>query len=134
MSLKSWERQYYKKPACECTKEEAVQHSILKWTGLLSSNLKRHGLKRLTWKRDGALGSTIEDRHGQRFIVGISTCALCFHYHPYCCLGCPLSRARGGWPCCRHLPKEIRSPYDRFIKNGAVKPMLQYLVKAGKLV
>lgn len=132
MSLKSWERQYYKKPACECTKEEAVQHSILKWTGLIGSNLKRHGLKRLTWYRYGACGATIEDKLRNRFIAGISTCALCFHYHPYC-LDCPLSRVRGGWQCCTKLPKETRSPYDRFIKNGAVKPMLQYLVKAKKL-
>lgn len=130
MSLKSWERQYYKKPACECTKEEAVQHSILKWTGLLSSNLKRHGLKRLTCTR--LLGSRVEGKHQHRFTVGISSCALCFHYYPYC-PDCPLSRVRGGYSCFTALPEEIRSPYESFTKNGAVKPMLRYLIQAGKL-
>lgn len=44
MSLETWKEEFYKIPAEECIKEQALDHSITKWEGLRPENLQKHGL------------------------------------------------------------------------------------------
>jgi hypothetical protein len=80
----SWLDEFYPKHARECTKEDALQHSLTKWTGLLSENLLKH----LITKPPIAVDDT--------------TCSLCQVYMDeeadVPCERCPLYKERG-MPC-----------------------------------
>lgn len=78
MSIESWMREYYHVLAENVPKESALAHSYLKWRGLLPENLCKHDV------------TVIDYRIGDVEIDSRS-CALCKHYLPSACSGCPLA-------------------------------------------
>lgn len=126
MNLQDWKAKWYPISAQACSAEGAIDHSILKWTGLLPEN--REGLKLWLW------GGALQDPDGAVFEVNATTCALCaIHFDSYAsepCADCPLSKSRGGVPCDRGSPTEVRSPWRAWAGLGEPQPMLDALHKA----
>lgn len=98
MSIQTWKREFYPKPASKATKAEALDHSIQKWKGYLSKNLKKHQLIRN--------GGILENHDGiEVFESDTTTCALCQRFmknkrtNGYSsaenCVACPLFKATG---------------------------------------
>lgn len=129
MSLKSWKDEYYPVPASEA--EDPLEHSILKWTGLLKKNIKKH---ELTQSRNG--GCLYEDitelyeKYSNCFNIDASTCALCVRYLPddlHSCPKCPLNKYLGG-RC------DMDGPYIDFIYRHDARPMLRALKATKKML
>lgn len=124
MNLAAWKAKWYPVPAHECSAEGAIDHSILKWTGLLPEN--RMGLK--------VLGSALFDSEGLELEVNSDSCALCAehlnteHHEP--CMDCPLSRSRGDVSCDRRRMGEAQSPWNAWASLHEPGPMLEALHKA----
>ena len=74
MSLASWKEEFYPTPAYACPCDQALEHSILKWTGLLPENLEKHKVF-----LDGQYLRDPESPNCALRIDGDS-CALCVHY------------------------------------------------------
>lgn len=111
MSLKSWKKEFYKRPADRTSKKFALQHSIRKWTGLLKKNLRKHNVS-LEYK-------LLIDDNDSSLCINSRTCALCEHFlRPYSCPDCPIS-----W-------EECRSKYSTFRIKGSALPMLNLLKAA----
>ena len=129
-TVEEWLQRYYPKEACETLKEDALEHSIRKWEGLLHENLP-----------DG-FEPPVE--------VDAETCALCYHYTeeypeepPVAsgdnwieferdCLECPLCKVRGNVRCYQDLPNEL-SPFQAYNLLGDPEPMLEWLKKAKEI-
>jgi hypothetical protein len=123
-----WLEKYYPKEACYTTKEEALEHSIRKWEGLLFENLP------------GDFELPVE--------IDAETCALCYHYmddsadipptteEEYViylergCGECPLFKVRGDVRCDNTMEDEISPPYISYFENGNPAPMIDWLKKA----
>lgn len=120
MSLKSWKKEFYRKPANEVSRENALQHSLRKWIGLKPSNRKKHGVKL-------SQSDLVEiwDKTNIVFCIDSSSCALCQHFINIDdnCPGCPL--VTSGGVCCACS----ESPYNLFLDKGAVAPMIRALEK-----
>lgn len=130
MSLESWKEEFYPVEASKCSREEALNHSLLKWSGLKKENLDKHGL---TFLMGDILYGDL--RTGQLFQIDASTCALCYHHRcenedEELCATCPLSIARGGASCDRFLPDEHRTPFGRWCGKADPIPMLEVMAAA----
>lgn len=96
MSISSWKQQYFFISASAAAKNGAVAalgHSYLKYTGLLTRNLRRHKLKYDTTDillRDPKTKDVLP-------ILGIDNCALCQFYlvDRESCAGCPIFKNSG---------------------------------------
>ncbi len=126
MSLASWQKEFYKKPADQCRVVEALEHSIRKWRGLTKASLKRHRLFRVGHVIHGFL------EEGGKFLNGTQSCALCQIYYDGGCYSCPLCKVRGDTPC-YYGEEPSRSPYDVWVNTGNSWPMLKWLRRARKL-
>ncbi len=117
LTRKEWIAKYYPKAADETSKEEALDHSILKWTGLLKENLPEY-----------PSGDLITEP----VCVNSSTCALCHHYFDDIeeCVQCPLEIARSGFHCAENMKGESVNPFDSYHRCGDARPMLEWLMKA----
>lgn len=129
MSIESWKAEFYPIPADECPKEQAIDHSLQKWKGLLPENLERHDLV----ARAGELhekDSVTDDYFG---INGL-TCSLCHWYfrfgarEGYGCMSCPLFKVRGH-ECDKIRLDEQISPYRAFRTENNPRPMIEWLEK-----
>lgn len=112
MSLTTWKKEFYPVTANECPQDgrSALKHAILKWTGLLPENMKKHRIVK-------SLPGTTYIRYknsGHRFPITGSTCALC--YNP--CICCPIVLL-GNVPC--------GDQYCKWTATGDPKPMLKLL-------
>lgn len=125
MSLKTWKAEFY---PCDAASTEAqgapAAHSLRKWSGVTTKNLKRH---RVTLRRGGYLGGGAE---GNLYLDN-ETCALC-HANPHTCEGCVLATVRNGVPCCNVAPGEDLSPWQR-ASQGDSRQLLKFLRLAVKL-
>lgn len=115
MSLDTWKAKFYPIPADKCKKNDAAAHSILKWSGLKASTLRKHGL----W---GC--RTIGDDSGDLSIDGVS-CSLCRWYwkagHTMtACIKCPGYKANG---------KRCADAFSVYLGNGNTAPMMRWLKK-----
>lgn len=133
MSLRNWKREFYPVPAKEVPVEEALDHSIRKWTGLLEENRKRYKVQ-LEFKVLSGTG-----REQGHLSISTETCALCVHYLEDAiqldpCNKCPLARLREGNACDQTMVGETGlfalSPYAALTVNGDARPMLALLLKA----
>lgn len=128
MSFETWAKKYYPIPANKCKKADAVDHSLQKWIGLRSKNLKAHGLF-----SDG-FGLCEYTNCDAPCVLDIDsdTCALCQHHVGRVgnCQGCPLFVALGGSRCDR----DPDSPYWLWTDDENPEPMIRALRKAKKLV
>lgn len=135
MSLRTWEKEFYSKTADQAAGQyssdvKLVEHSLKKWEGLKSSNLKRHKCR-----VDTFLGVVDSDREA-RLVVGSESCALCVAYLNVAtnCEDCPLAKVRKGVRCDKAMESESRSPWTVFVDDRNPKPMLRWLKKALKMV
>jgi hypothetical protein len=120
MSLSSWKREFYKRPAKKTSRKFALQHSLRKWIGLKPSNLKKHSVFISDF--------SVVDGNTSRGSLQIDdqTCALCVHFlnsPVHDCKGCPLTEIDN---CCL----DGDSPYDEFLHHGKVMPMIKALKDA----
>lgn len=157
MSLYTWKREFYPKPARDVPVKDAVQHSLVKWIGLRPDNLARHGLCR---DEDGFTIIEPDDKEN-KLDISAASCALCVHFlkdedeeDGDDCRLCPLAIARGGVHCDEAamwyadpesisprltaeeyalLSAEKYSPYRRFTAYGDPEPMIFWLKKAKEL-
>ena len=119
MSFASWKEEFYPVSADECSHDQALEHSILKWTGLLPENLEKHGMVRL----DNCIESLSRD--GWLLIDG-GSCALCWYHH---------SSKNGCWtfgdpcPIMSVTGKTCEADYKKFVEEGQVTPMLSLLLR-----
>lgn len=126
MSLKTWKKEFYPKPADETTLEEALAHSQKKWEGLSLENMQRHHVQYVcgcvTDKRT-CLNSSLP--------ISGSTCALCQHYmmKNNTCAGCPLYEVRGV-QCDDIMRGEEETPWHVWCGNEDPVPMQMWLQKA----
>ena len=129
MSIESWKAEFYPVPADEVPVDQAIAHSLRKWEGLRKENLDRHDVikaGRRLWHDDES-----------PFYIDGDSCALCHRYlfdgdgdahdHDVSCDNCPLSIARGGFPCDRSLPDESNAPWQEFGREGNPEPMIFWL-------
>lgn len=108
MSLKSWLDEFYPVSASEVSKEDALEHSIQKWKGLLPENLKKHNVT-YRWEE---VQSCDEMETTVPLPITASSCALCQHWYDgeYACPECPLVKA--GHICCEDLGSAWRDRYN----------------------
>lgn len=120
MSLASWIEEFYPVAAENCPQAQALDHSILKWTGLLQENLEKHGVSINA-------GRCIADDTRDYTVLTIDgdSCALCrWHYDGKtgsCTFkngGCPIYHVHG-----RYCDTE----YAEFRRTSQVAPMLALL-------
>ena len=117
MSFASWIEEFYPVPADDCPREQALEHSILKWTGLLPENLEKHGVvKRRLY---------IQDPSGYDWLtIDGSSCALCeYYYHTR--VSC--NKEENPCPIVVVTGKDCDSPYEKFVLDGQATPMLDLL-------
>ena len=117
MSFATWIEEFYPVPADDCPREQALEHSILKWTGLLPENLEKHGVQKCA--------SYVQDPKGILWLrLDASSCALCAHHwrQKWGCKDiedpCPIMRVTGNTCDARYL---------EFITSGQATPMLDLL-------
>lgn len=95
MGIATWKREYYKGRLRDAARDplSAVEHSIKKWKGLRSKNLKAHGLVP-SW------GDIVDQATNKVFTIDVTTCALC----KMCgtgsddqtlCIKCPIVKVTG---------------------------------------
>jgi hypothetical protein len=108
MTLQTWKAEFYTIEAEEATDTTliAAQHSLMKWRGLTTENLERHGLVKEGESR------YIWNGWGDRFAVDGYSCALCSLFDSHC-PDCPLR-------ICEH---EYRTWYEK----DDPKPMISSL-------
>ncbi len=116
MSLKSWKQEYYPTPAHSTRKEEAVEHALRKWTGLLEENLQRHNVS------SNGSPPLVEEKAGLHLKIDADTCALCEHYQDVSasCCGCPMVLSDAVYRSCDML-------YKRWRVSLNPKPMIKAL-------
>lgn len=120
MSLQSWIDEFYPTPASQATEENAVEHSLQKWTGLLPENLEKHGVV----LQGAVFDPAIPD---EWFSFNARTCALCEIYmepdlagEPVCGR-CPLAKA--GKEC----SGPEGNPWTHWLRTSDPEPMIQAL-------
>lgn len=108
MSLKSWYEEFYPVSASKVSKEDALEHSIQKWKGLLPENLKKHEVA-YRWEEVSPLYDT---DNTLPLSIGSASCALCQHWYDgeYACPECPLVKA--GHICCNEPGSAWRDRYN----------------------
>ena len=72
MSIETWKKEFYPIPANEVKEDDAVSHSLQKWTGLLPENLDKHGCY-ISFGDVTDSGVFFAD-------IDEDSCALCFYY------------------------------------------------------
>jgi hypothetical protein len=118
MSLETWKAKFLPVDTHKCKKKDAVAHSLLKWSGLRTAAIRRHGVRCL-------YDAYISDEHGNELRIDADNCALC-HWHldvresPDECKTCPGYKANG---------KECVDAYRKFSQTGETAPMIRWLKK-----
>jgi hypothetical protein len=83
MSLRTWKKEFYHVSARRIKNDkDALKHALLKWKGLRSENLEKHGLEK--WY------SCIKEKKNQynEFFIDSANCSLCVLHKG--CTSCPL--------------------------------------------
>lgn len=134
MSIKTWKKEFYpKKPTKRMTTVEAIEHSLLKWIGLLHSNLEKHEL--ISWGHS-ICDVDCCDEDGE-FRLGQTSCSLCVKFldNNKGCTNCPLYQSLG-----RECGDgTVLAPYTDWMNNHDALPMIHALektlkdVKAGRV-
>lgn len=122
MSLKTWKKEFYPIPANKVKGyKKAVEHSFLKWKGLLPSNLKKHKVK-LDEYHD------VVDIDG-KLIIDSDSCALCClapkdNFDNLICTNCPIVKAHGN-----ECNDGKVNPWKLYMTTNDPQPMLKVLRK-----
>jgi hypothetical protein len=117
MSTDTWIAEFYPIPAQDCLDEDALDHAILKWSGLTAKSMNKHHITVVPINVDN------------------TTCALCFHSPD--CERCPLYESRDQVACDARTDEEENrdneyagSPYHAFTRCDDPQPMIDALDKA----
>jgi len=128
MSIVSWKREFYKGslPLAAKTELGAIDHSLLKWTGLSTENLTKHGLQH--GLRRVAEQWVYNQVTRACFEVSSNECALCYHNDtiradPWECDTCSLAIVSSA--CGRG-----DSPYQHWVQTSDNLPMVAALTQA----
>jgi hypothetical protein len=122
MSLETWKQEFYPKRATETTPEEAIQHSLTKWQGLLPENLAKHDVH-----IDSLWHVASDDADEGKVALNSRTCSLCLHhYRSNGCGLCPLYQVRGCVACDEERKDEDFSPWSRIFHSNP-EPMIGWL-------
>lgn len=129
MSVETWIKEFYPVLAEDCTRKNALEHTIRKWRGALPHNLKRHRVIIRDQRIEDEDKEVKEGLEETIFWFDTETCALCWRYP---CSECPLYRLRDA--SCVEDNERTRGPYLAFVDDmcGA-RPMLRLLYKARKI-
>ena len=130
-TYEDWITKYYPKEAKLVSRKDALEHSILKWSGLFPEILKEYNIKKTH-------DCSYITSDGLRFMsINAYSCALCVHYwgasRDRLCKTCPLAIVRGNVPCDQADVGELEAPFETFVKHGNPEPMLLWLLKARKI-
>lgn len=143
MSMKTWKEEFYPITASNCSRENAVMHSLRKWQGLRAENLERHGVRLEKLYHH----LSVKGEHSSLHIDNTS-CSLCAHYYDetlpdfdgskvkvgreHSCSECPLAKARNGYPCTETQNNEGTNPYAAFVWGVPPdpEPMIHWLLKS----
>ena len=97
MSLEAWKAKYLPVAVQDCSAEDALEHSSLKWEGLQAENLKEFDCH----LEEAYL---IDDDDSSKFLkISGCNCALCYHYFltskglREACAECPLGSCSLEW-------------------------------------
>lgn len=110
MSLESFKEEFYFVEADQVSPKHAIQHALLKWTGILPENLEKHGVQYVSH------GVRDKDESVLPHLTYSSpTCSLCHLYlmtsDDATCKDCPLAMVRNGVSCDRSRDSDP-SPYN----------------------
>lgn len=141
MSLETWKAEFYPVDADKVSEADALDHSLRKWIGLKSENLKKHDV--VPHDGSGTLNDscTLYDAQDRTltFFVNYRSCALCHHYtqeeagDP--CATCPISLSRDGISCDNSTEMEFGlSPYAVWTYVHTPHQMIEVLIEAKKYV
>lgn len=121
MSYKTWKAEFYPVEAVDYPEDQAIEHSLQKWTGLLPENLRKH---------DIILDGRYVGEYTDYELLCVNFAAGEYDDEGNCvvreCERCPLSQYLGR-PC----DESDNSPYKKFIDDGNPIPMIDAL-KAAK--
>lgn len=123
MSIKTWKKEFYPISAEKVkSQKKAVEHAILKWTGLLPKNREKHGLV----TGSGPYYIYYYDGRVQYFFeICSDTCALCLLTVDNC-RRCKITKVTGA-ACTK-----TNGPWAKWADNKDPKPMLKVLRKVLK--
>ena len=130
MAKHTWLKQYYPQLASNCSKSQAIAHSLRKWLGLRKEHLLYHNI--------GTVHGNLEDRiTGKRLLyIDSSSCALCKHFIGKIgenrCKKCPLYIVRGGVACDKYNDglDDMVSPWKAWQNDADPEPMIKWLTEA----
>lgn len=114
MSLATWKKEFYRIPANKVSKNDALAHSIKKWTGLLPRNRKKHNVQ--------LSDCTLRDKHNL-LDINSRSCALCV-CHKDVCVACPV------FVVSTNKLGNCDDEYIDAMNNRKVAPMIKLLKKA----
>lgn len=119
MSIESWKQEFYPVPAEEAATGNvaALKHSIVKWHGLRSENLKKHGLVFMGVHSIGTTEGNAEQ------LVCSDSCALCVLANSNCDR-CVLTKVRS----------TCGASWRNWTLKQAPEPMIAQLEHALKIV
>lgn len=124
MSDETWRAEFYPIPAWEVPKEQAAQHSLQKWLGLMPSAMNRHGVTVCHAATSASVAGVT---------INAESCALCHRYMLNqfdTCEECPLAIVRGGVPCDHERQDEKVSPWFKWYSTGDPRAMIAWLEQA----
>lgn len=104
----------------------ATELSLLKWTGYLTANLKKHGLQKSPYRivPEGLFVPSGRNCHLCVLVDAPSTVIT------GSCKACPLYLVRGGVECDSATATEKIDPYRAFTAHGRPAPMIRWLRRA----
>jgi hypothetical protein len=136
MTLQSWKDEFYPVDADCVAPEDAIAHSLQKWTGLLRENLEKHDCSIGLYESvtdHSFLCSGVKDRYGLVLEISSDSCALCSLYfwgrqeHEH--TECPLYGVHGV-NCDDVTSRKGLSPWYMWVYEGNPRPMIALLREA----
>ena len=127
MSIQSWKKEFYPVDASKCRKSilKALKHTLLKYTGTLKKNLKKHDIEK--GKGSGRLFDCRGMSYG-KLGFGEDTCALCNNPSDFPdCEKCVLYESGNG--CLSENDGDWKSPYHVFTIDNDPMPMIRIVKK-----
>ena len=117
MSQSTWEATYYWIRSADlvrhpkATDAHLVKHSLLKWTGLRTENLRAHNYSPLPYQYDAEESMCLRYQTRNAPTTNES------------CAGCPVAKFRGGISCQRPIPGiECQSPWGAYVSPKTGMP------------
>ena len=123
MSVNTWKKEFYSKISPKMTDKERAEHTLKKYEGILSLNLKKHGVKKD--ECDTEIYHLDENINKfSSFVFDTTTCSFCRKYFKTTCDSCPVTK-ESGESCISSNP----NVYILFTEDNNPKPMIKLMKK-----